>query len=57
MNVIEQVSESFGYSSVVMPSGAGHDAQDMAIIAPTAMIFVQVRMESVTLQRNILILI
>ena len=40
MKVIEQVSDSFGYSSVVMPSGAGHDAQDMAIIAPSAMIFV-----------------
>ena len=23
-----------------MPSGAGHDAQDMALIAPTGMIFV-----------------
>ena len=26
-----------------MPSGAGHDAQDMALIAPTAMIFVPSR--------------
>ena len=24
----------------LMPSGAGHDAQDMALIAPTGMIFV-----------------
>ena len=26
-----------------MPSGAGHDAQDMALIVPTAMIFVPSR--------------
>ena len=26
-----------------MPSGAGHDAQDMALIAPTGMIFVPSR--------------
>ena len=29
-----------GLSSKEMPSGAGHDAQDMALIAPTGMIFV-----------------
>lgn len=29
-----------GYSNMLMPSGAGHDAQDMVHIAPTGMIFV-----------------
>ncbi|MEA1784907.1 Zn-dependent hydrolase [Arenibacter sp. GZD96] len=39
-NAILAVTESLGYSSKKMPSGAGHDAQDMAVIAPTGMIFV-----------------
>ena len=34
---------SLGYSYKHMPSGAGHDAQDMAQIAPTGMIFVPSR--------------
>ena len=38
--VIKEVSDKFSYSSKVMPSGAGHDAQDMALITPTGMIFV-----------------
>ncbi len=33
-------AEELGLSSLVMPSGAGHDAQNMARIAPTGMIFV-----------------
>jgi beta-ureidopropionase / N-carbamoyl-L-amino-acid hydrolase len=37
---IEFTAGSLGYSFVRMPSGAGHDAQDMARIAPTGMIFV-----------------
>ena len=37
--IIGEVSDDLGYSSLFMPSGAGHDAQNMAIIAPTAMIF------------------
>ena len=37
--IMEEVSDDLGYSSLFMPSGAGHDAQNMAIIAPTAMIF------------------
>ena len=37
---IENSAESLGLSSKLMPSGAGHDAQDMALIAPTGMIFV-----------------
>ena len=43
MNIIKEASEDFKYSSQVMPSGAGHDAQDMALIAPTGMIFVPSR--------------
>ncbi|WP_422349436.1 Zn-dependent hydrolase [Flagellimonas sp.] len=37
---IEAVSKNLGLSFKYMPSGAGHDAQDMAHIAPTGMIFV-----------------
>ena len=43
MNIIKEASKDFKYSAQVMPSGAGHDAQDMALIAPTAMIFVPSR--------------
>jgi N-carbamoyl-L-amino-acid hydrolase len=38
--VIAQSAEQLGFSYKAMPSGAGHDAQDMAQIAPTGMIFV-----------------
>jgi beta-ureidopropionase / N-carbamoyl-L-amino-acid hydrolase len=38
--IIEAASASLGLSSRGMPSGAGHDAQDMAHIAPMGMIFV-----------------
>ena len=37
---IQLNAETLGLSSKSMPSGAGHDAQDMALIAPTGMIFV-----------------
>jgi len=37
---IEKSINSLGLSYKTMPSGAGHDAQDMALIAPTGMIFV-----------------
>ena len=37
---IEKSIKSLGLSYKSMPSGAGHDAQDMALIAPTGMIFV-----------------
>jgi len=37
---IESVCNSLGLSHKYMPSGAGHDAQDMARITPTGMIFV-----------------
>jgi beta-ureidopropionase / N-carbamoyl-L-amino-acid hydrolase len=40
MQVIEQSASSLGLSHQRMPSGAGHDAQELAHIAPMAMIFV-----------------
>jgi N-carbamoyl-L-amino-acid hydrolase len=41
--LIEASSEKLGLSYKYMPSGAGHDAQDMAKITPTGMIFVPSR--------------
>lgn len=38
--IIAEATQDLGLSSQFMPSGAGHDAQDMARIAPTGMIFV-----------------
>jgi N-carbamoyl-L-amino-acid hydrolase len=38
--VVESAAASLGLSHRRMPSGAGHDAQDMAHVAPIAMIFV-----------------
>jgi len=40
---ITQVVDQLQLSRKQMPSGAGHDAQDMALIAPTGMIFVPSR--------------
>ena len=40
MGEIIESAESLGLSHKIMPSGAGHDAQDMALIAPSGMIFV-----------------
>jgi beta-ureidopropionase / N-carbamoyl-L-amino-acid hydrolase len=39
-SIIASAAEDLGLSYKVMPSGAGHDAQDMTHIAPTGMIFV-----------------
>ncbi len=39
-SLIYQASEKLGLSAKYMPSGAGHDAQDIARIAPIGMIFV-----------------
>jgi N-carbamoyl-L-amino-acid hydrolase len=39
-SIIDAAAGDLGLSSRSMPSGAGHDAQDMARIAPTGMIFV-----------------
>ncbi len=38
--LIAESAKDLGLSYLLMPSGAGHDAQDMARIAPTGMIFV-----------------
>jgi N-carbamoyl-L-amino-acid hydrolase len=38
--IIAQSAEALGLSYKFMPSGAGHDAQDMTHVAPTGMIFV-----------------
>jgi N-carbamoyl-L-amino-acid hydrolase len=38
--VIRQNAEALNYSHITLPSGAGHDAQDMAVLTPTGMIFV-----------------
>jgi N-carbamoyl-L-amino-acid hydrolase len=40
---IENASKNLNLSHYYMPSGAGHDAQDMATIVPTGMIFVPSR--------------
>lgn len=39
-SIIEQEAQALNYSSKRMQSGAGHDAQDMALIVPTGMVFV-----------------
>jgi N-carbamoyl-L-amino-acid hydrolase len=38
--IIAKAADSLGLSHKLMPSGAGHDAQEIARIAPTGMIFV-----------------
>lgn len=38
--IIAKAADSLGFSHKSMPSGAGHDAQEIARIAPTGMIFV-----------------
>ena len=39
-NLIGESAKELGLSTKVMPSGAGHDAQDMARLAPVGMIFI-----------------
>jgi len=38
--IISAAADELGLSQKLMPSGAGHDAQDIAKIAPTGMIFI-----------------
>lgn len=38
--VIADAAKSLGLSTMTLPSGAGHDAQDLARITPTGMIFI-----------------
>jgi len=40
-DVIETTAAELGHSSMRLMSGAGHDAQEIAAIAPTAMVFVR----------------
>jgi N-carbamoyl-L-amino-acid hydrolase len=39
-SVISEAARELGLSTKLMPSGAGHDAQDMARLGPVGMIFV-----------------
>jgi len=39
-DIIEDASDALGLSSQRMPSGAGHDAQSIALLCPVGMIFV-----------------
>jgi N-carbamoyl-L-amino-acid hydrolase len=39
-NLIEDAARSLGLSTKIMPSGAGHDAQEISRIGPVGMIFV-----------------
>jgi beta-ureidopropionase / N-carbamoyl-L-amino-acid hydrolase len=38
--LIDDTARSLGFSTKVMPSGAGHDAQEIARLGPVAMIFI-----------------
>lgn len=40
VQLVQQVSTNLGHSSLLMPSGAGHDAQMFARVCPAGMIFV-----------------
>lgn len=42
-DIIQQAAVGLGLSTLRLPSAAGHDAQDMTVIAPTGMIFVPSR--------------
>lgn len=42
-NLLADVIAGLGYKPIRMPSGAGHDAQVMARLCPTAMLFVRCR--------------
>ena len=40
VNTVEEISTRLGHSVMRLPSGAGHDAQMMARVCPTGMVFV-----------------
>jgi N-carbamoyl-L-amino-acid hydrolase len=42
-SVIERTARGLGYSTLRLPSGAGHDAQEIAQLAPMGMIFIPSR--------------
>jgi N-carbamoyl-L-amino-acid hydrolase len=39
-DAIEQIACGLGLSTTLLPSGAGHDAQQMTVVCPSGMIFV-----------------
>lgn len=39
-SLVEQSARELGLSTLRMPSGAGHDAQSIALLAPVGMIFI-----------------
>jgi N-carbamoyl-L-amino-acid hydrolase len=41
--VIDEVAKQLGFTTKLMPSGAGHDAQEIAYLCPVGMIFVPSR--------------
>jgi hypothetical protein len=43
LSIRVDAADELGHSSLAMPSGAGHDAQSMAMRSPTGMIFVPSR--------------
>jgi N-carbamoyl-L-amino-acid hydrolase len=42
-SAIREAAKSLGFETMDLPSGAGHDAQEMASVAPFGMIFVPSR--------------
>jgi N-carbamoyl-L-amino-acid hydrolase len=38
--VIDEAAKQLGFTTKFMPSGAGHDAQEMARLGPVGMIFI-----------------
>ncbi|WP_152346128.1 M20 family metallo-hydrolase [Brevibacterium sp. CFH 10365] len=47
-DVLESAAKERGYDSMRLMSGAGHDAQEMAAIAPAAMVFVRGRYQGIS---------
>ena len=43
MDTVEAAAEGLGFSNLRLPSGAGHDAQSIAVLAPIGMLFVPSR--------------
>jgi N-carbamoyl-L-amino-acid hydrolase len=41
ISLVDQTAQRLGHSTKQMPSGAGHDAQMLARVCPTSMIFVE----------------
>tara|TARA_R110000824_G_scaffold279180_1_gene467394 strand:+ start:33074 stop:34321 length:1248 start_codon:yes stop_codon:yes gene_type:complete len=40
ISMLEQESQALGYKTIIMPSGAGHDAQFFTDITPTGLLFI-----------------